>query len=73
MKAANLLISNTGNLMIADFGLARCFDYHSSLSVPYSNGGGQHPSGERGGGGGIRAIRSTYACETVYAVEESRF
>lgn len=26
MKAANLLISNTGNLRIADFGLARVFD-----------------------------------------------
>jgi serine/threonine-protein kinase BUR1 len=26
MKAANLLISNTGSLRIADFGLARAFD-----------------------------------------------
>lgn len=26
MKAANLLISNTGTLRIADFGLARAFD-----------------------------------------------
>lgn len=26
MKAANLLISNTGSLKIADFGLARAFD-----------------------------------------------
>ena len=26
MKAANLLISNTGSLRIADFGLARTFD-----------------------------------------------
>jgi serine/threonine-protein kinase BUR1 len=26
MKAANLLISNTGSLRIADFGLARVFD-----------------------------------------------
>jgi serine/threonine-protein kinase BUR1 len=28
MKASNLLISNTGSLRIADFGLARVFDHN---------------------------------------------
>lgn len=51
MKAANLLISNTGNLKIADFGLARSFDHYSSLSVPDNNG---HSNTERNGGGGIQ-------------------
>lgn len=32
MKAANLLISNTGTLRIADFGLARSFDANISKS-----------------------------------------
>jgi serine/threonine-protein kinase BUR1 len=35
MKAANLLISNTGSLRIADFGLARAFD--SSKERKYTN------------------------------------
>lgn len=33
MKAANLLISNTGSLRIADFGLARAFDANVSRGV----------------------------------------
>lgn len=32
MKAANLLISNTGSLRIADFGLARAFDPDTVLN-----------------------------------------
>lgn len=32
MKAANLLISNTGSLRIADFGLARSFDGNGGRS-----------------------------------------
>jgi serine/threonine-protein kinase BUR1 len=35
MKAANLLISNTGSLRIADFGLARAFDSHASRGGDY--------------------------------------
>jgi serine/threonine-protein kinase BUR1 len=31
MKAANLLISNTGVLQIADFGLARAFDPRAAI------------------------------------------
>jgi serine/threonine-protein kinase BUR1 len=31
MKAANLLISNTGLLQIADFGLARAFDPRAAI------------------------------------------
>ncbi|KIJ14604.1 hypothetical protein PAXINDRAFT_134877 [Paxillus involutus ATCC 200175] len=37
MKAANLLISNTGSLRIADFGLARAFD--PSIVLPPSSSG----------------------------------
>lgn len=34
MKAANLLISNTGLLQIADFGLARPFDPQAAHIAP---------------------------------------
>lgn len=37
MKAANLLISNTGSLKIADFGLARSFDPHSATMPEQSD------------------------------------
>lgn len=40
MKAANLLISNTGSLQIADFGLARTFDESVAR-------GGDRPGKER--------------------------
>lgn len=40
MKAANLLISNSGSLRIADFGLARAFD-------PNIIRGGEHRGKER--------------------------
>ncbi|KAJ3747956.1 kinase-like domain-containing protein [Lentinula detonsa] len=36
MKAANLLISNSGSLRIADFGLARAFDSQEYKGVPYT-------------------------------------
>ncbi|KAJ4479880.1 kinase-like domain-containing protein [Lentinula lateritia] len=36
MKAANLLISNTGSLRIADFGLARAFDAEEYKGAPYT-------------------------------------
>ncbi|KAF8504027.1 kinase-like domain-containing protein [Gautieria morchelliformis] len=41
MKAANLLISNTGLLQIADFGLARAFDPRAAI-VGRRNGEGPH-------------------------------
>ena len=49
MKAANLLISNTGSLRIADFGLARAFD--PSIVLPSSGGdsqgkGSKYPDGK---------------------------
>lgn len=49
MKAANLLISNTGSLRIADFGLARAFD--PSIVLPSTGGdsqgkGGKYPDGK---------------------------
>lgn len=37
MKAANLLITNTGSVRIADFGLARAFD--PSIVLPPSSSG----------------------------------
>ncbi|KIJ61419.1 hypothetical protein HYDPIDRAFT_159448 [Hydnomerulius pinastri MD-312] len=46
MKAANLLISNTGSLRIADFGLARAFD--PSIVSPSSAEG---PAKDKDGGG----------------------
>ena len=45
MKAANLLISNTGALKIADFGLARAFD--PSVSRGAEGGTGLHHGKER--------------------------
>ncbi|KAI0341361.1 Pkinase-domain-containing protein [Trametopsis cervina] len=44
MKAANLLISNTGSLKIADFGLARAFDPNIVRSPDSKDG---HPTKER--------------------------
>lgn len=49
MKAANLLISNTGSLRIADFGLARTFD--PSIVLPSTGGdlqgkGGKYSDGK---------------------------
>ncbi|KAF8434800.1 kinase-like domain-containing protein [Boletus edulis BED1] len=49
MKAANLLISNTGSLRIADFGLARAFD--PSIVLPSTGGdsqakGSKYPEGK---------------------------
>ncbi|KAI0684211.1 kinase-like domain-containing protein [Cytidiella melzeri] len=44
MKAANLLISNTGSLKIADFGLARAFDPNIVRSAEPKDG---HPVKER--------------------------
>ncbi len=41
MKAANLLISNSGSLRIADFGLARAFDQN------VTRGGTDHRGRER--------------------------
>lgn len=41
MKAANLLISNSGSLQIADFGLARTFDVNAT------RGGSDHRGRER--------------------------
>ena len=37
MKAANLLISNTGSLRIADFGLARTFGDYRGKERKYTN------------------------------------
>ncbi|KAJ3842637.1 kinase-like domain-containing protein [Lentinula raphanica] len=41
MKAANLLISNSGSLRIADFGLARAFDAQEYKGLPYTTLDGQ--------------------------------
>ena len=54
MKAANLLISNSGSLRIADFGLARSFDPaivtragRKRLAAGGGSGGGPGGMGER--------------------------
>lgn len=41
MKAANLLISNSGSLRIADFGLARAFDPSIVTRAGKKTSGGQ--------------------------------